>query len=295
VSRTLITKPGAYPDIPAADYHGREICPTPSISSTGLKTITERSPLHYRFDSPLNPDREPENEKRHFRVGRALHDMVLLDGVFGTDYHLLPQGFSRAAKVQQAEAIAAADAATAEGKTLLSVDDAATVRAMAKSLLANPFAKASLTYGEPEVTLAWQDEKTGVWLRARPDFLPAKRRYIPDLKTAADASPAAFAKAISSFGYHQSAALYLDGIKAVFGDEPEAFFYIVVEKTTPYITTLYQLDAEDIDRGRDLNRMAIDRFAACLKSGHWPGYGEDVMPCGLTSWARKIADERIAA
>jgi hypothetical protein len=51
---------------------------------------------------------------------------------------------------------------------------------------------AALSNGESEVTLAWQDKETGVWLRARPDFLPQKRLIVPDLKTAADGAPKGF-------------------------------------------------------------------------------------------------------
>lgn len=285
----LITAPGAYSAdiVPIEAYHGTEICPCPSISATGLKIISDRSPLHYWWQSPLNPDRPAQPEKRHFAIGKAAHDILLLGDRWPAAYHITPAGFSRAAKVQQAEQIAAADAAIAAGKTVLSSDDAATVRAMATSLRRNDFAAAALTNGEPEVTLAWQDKETGVWCRARPDFLPAKRKIIPDLKTAADGSPSGFARAIASYGYHIAAAHYMAGIEAIYGERPTNWLHIVIEKDAPFAVSLYELPADDIEIGEDLRRRALRTFADCLSADKWPGYAADVVQVGLTDWARK--------
>jgi hypothetical protein len=291
----LITAPGCYDGISAEDYHGWEICPGPSISSSGLKKIRDASPLHYWWRSPLNPARPVEKAARHFSIGKAAHDMLLLAERWPERYHILPDGFSRAKTKAMADDIAEADAALEDGKTLLTADDAALAEQMADAIRANRFAAASLTNGLPEQTLAWQDSETGVWLRARPDFLPHARRFIPDLKTAADASPAAFQRAMATYGYHQSAALYMDGIEAVFGERPEAFFFVVVEKQEPFCVALYQIEAEDIERGRMLNRAAINTFARCLRENHWPGYADDVRPLPLPAWEQRQIDQANAA
>lgn len=288
----VITAPGAYSDIDAAVYHrDPDLLPAPSISSSGLKTLLNRSPRHYWFDSPLNPDRPPEQEKAHFAVGKAAHDMLLLSDRWPQCYHVLPEGFSFAKTKAMADEIAEAEAARDAGMVLLTQDQAATVEACAASLRANEFAAAALTNGESEVTLAWQDSETGVWLRARPDFLPHKRRIIPDLKTAADASPKAFQRAIDAHGYHQSAALYCDGIKAIFGAAPAHWLHVVMEKEPPHVVSLYELPPEDIERGRWLNRKAIRLFADCLSADRWPGYSDDVSQLGLPHWARKTIDD----
>jgi hypothetical protein len=284
-----ITKPGAYSAdaVPIEAYHGNEICPGPSISASGLKLIRAKSPLHYWHQSPLNPNRPAQPEKRHFAIGKAVHDVLLLGDRWPSAYHITPPGFSRAAKVQQAAAIAAADEAQSEGRTVLTSDDAATVRAMAASLRSNTFAAAALANGEPEVTLVWQDNETGVWCRARPDFLPYKRKIIPDVKTAADGSPAAFAKAIGNFGYHIAAAHYMAGIEAIYGERPTNWLHAVIETPAPHVVSLYELPPESIDVGEDERRRALRTFADCLAADRWPGYATDVMPVGLSSWALK--------
>jgi PDDEXK-like domain of unknown function (DUF3799) len=286
---TIITAPGAYSAaaVPIEAYHGAEICPGPSISATGLKIISQRSPLHYWWQSSLNPARPAQDEKRHFAIGKACHDMLLLGSRWPDFYHITPDGFSRAKTKAMAEDIEAADAAIAAGKTVLNADDAETVRSMAASLLRNSFARAALTNGEAEVTLAWQDKETGVWCRARPDFLPHKRKIIPDLKTAADGRPDAFARAIGSFGYHIAAAHYMAGIEAIYGERPTNWLHVVIEKEAPYAVSLYELPAEDIEIGEDLRRRALRTFADCLTADRWPAYAADVTPVGLAGWARK--------
>lgn len=295
----LITQVGAYADIPAEDYHrNANLLPGPSLSSSGAKKLLAQSPLHYWHDSPLNPDRPAEEAKPHFAIGKAAHDMILLPERWPEFYHVTPEGFSRAKTKQFADAIAEADAATEAGLTILRAEDARTVEAVAEAIKRNPLAVATLTNGVTEETLVWQDAETGVWLRARPDFRPNSItegravRIVSDLKfiAATHASPDGFKRAIGNFGYHQSAAFYFDGIEAVFGVRPTHWLHVAVEKDAPHCVALYELPAEDIDRGRWLNRKAIRLFADCLASGKWPGYADEPLPVGLPGWLRHQID-----
>lgn len=290
----LLSAPGAYSGITNEDYHRHpHLLPGPSISSTGLKTMLGKSPRHYWFDSPLNPNRPEEKDKPHFNVGKAAHDLLLLSDRWPECYYVLPADFNARATREQAEAHAGRADAIDAGKTVLKHEEAEIVKAMAAALKANPLAAAALSNGESEVTLVWQDAQTGVWLRARPDFLPAKRSIIPDLKTAADGSPRAFGRAIANFGYHQAAALYSDGIKAVFGAYPKNWLHVVIEKEPPHVVSLYELPGEDIERGRWLNRKAINLFAECLSADRWPGYADEPAQIGLPGWERKTIDDDV--
>jgi hypothetical protein len=287
-----ITAPGCYAGIPNEVYHrDPDLCWGPSISSSGLKTLIGKSPRHYWFDSPLNPDRPAEKDRPHFNVGKAAHDVLLLSERWPECYHVLPEDFNANATKAQAEWHAELEAAIEAGKVVLKCSEAETVAAMAASLRANPFAAAALSNGESEMTLAWTDPETGVILRARPDFLPRKRTIIPDLKTAADGSPAAFSRAIAGFGYAQSAALYMDGIKAIFGEYPSNWLHVVMEKEPPHVVSLYELPGEDIERGRWLNRRAIRIFAECMSADKWPGYADEPAIVGLPHWQRKMIDD----
>lgn len=300
----IITAPGAYPDIDNADYHrNADLLPGPSLSSSGAKKLLSQSPFHFWYDSPMNPDRPEEGDASHFAVGKAAHDVLLLADRFDVHYHVLPEGFAWNKTKAMPEAIAEASEARDAGLCLLKHDDAATVRAVAAALTANPLVCAALKNGVAEETLAWQDEETGVWLRARPDFRSntiltgGAVRLDVDLKfmAATHCSPSGFSRAIGNFGFHQSAAFYADGLKHCHGHAPTNRLHIVVEKDPPYSVSLYELPEEDLARGAWLNRQAIRKFADCLSADRWPAYADAPEICGLTNWARRQIDTEIEA
>lgn len=276
-------------------YHGdHEICPGPSISSSGLKLL-DRCPIKYWLQSPLNPDRAPRKTTRALNMGKAAHDVIGLGEDWPSAYHVTPEGYSRAATVKHAEAIAEEQAAIERGATILSFAEAATVREMAARLRTNELADVLFSDGEAEVTIAWQDRETGVWLRVRPDWLPHGGRFIPDYKTAADASPEGFRRALDSYGYHQSAALYLEGLEQAAGMRPEAFMFVVQEKEAPHIAQIYQLDEGARSWGAAINRRAIRKFADCLSRDRWPGYGRDIEMIDLPPWRITDLDKQATA
>lgn len=299
----IITTAGAYADISSEMYHrAPNLLPGPSLSATGAKTLAgtkKKSPFHFWFDSPMNPNRPEEKEAAPFNIGRAGHDALLLPGRWAKDYHILPKGFDSKATKKQAEWHAERDAAIDDGLTVLKFDEAMTVEAVVAAIQGNSLAMATLTNGVAEETLAWQDARTGVWLRARPDFRPQSIidhravMAVPDVKivAASHASPDGFSKAINDFGYHQAAALYSDGIKAVYGHYPTHWVHVVVEKDPPHCVALYELPGEDMERGRVLNRRAIDTFARCLDTGKWPGYSDIPTQVGLPVWSRMRCDD----
>ena len=305
---SLITAPGAYADIDNEDYHRNpDLLPGPSLSSSGAKRILSASPYHYWFDSPLNPNRPPEQDKSHYAIGKAAHDLILLADRWADHYHILPEGFTRAATKKFAEAIAAADEAIEAGKTVLKHDDHLTAIRVADALSENNLAMTALSKGVTEETIVWQDAETGVWLRARPDFRPdsivsgGPVRVLADLKFMSPTfcSPHGFGRAIDNFGYHQSAAFYFEGIRQVYGEEPTHWLNIVCEKaekpSDPVTVSLYELPSEDIHRGRLLNRQAIRIFADCLSADRWPAYADGPMPVGLPEYARKRIDFSVDA
>ena len=267
----LIVHPGAYPDVSAEDYHGREICVRPSVSSSGLKLISAKSPRHYWANSSMNPERPVRKEKAHFAIGKALHDVLLLNDRFTTHYYVLPEGYNSRSRDFEEYRIAAEYAAR-KGRTVLTKTQHEMCLAMADQLKNDELAQALLTAGTPEMTLVAIDPETQVYMRARPDVLPTTMEIIPDIKTAADASLDVYERAATRFGYFQSAAHYLDVIEQLYGAAKRKFVLVTVEKEYPYVVTIDQLDDVDIDFARLRNRAALNRFADCLKSGEWPAY-----------------------
>lgn len=299
MSEPIISAKGAYADIPDHQYHGNPaLLPGPSLSASGAKVLLEQSPAHFFHQSAMNPDRE-QKDADHFATGRAAHALLLLGGDWERAFHVLPEGFSRAKTKQFAEEIAAADFAKSKGKTLIKAADMALVKRIAEQISGNADARNALLRGVPEMTLAWQDDLTGVWLRARPDFLPqscidgADVRIVTDLKVMASThcSPRGFSKAIDNFGYHIAAAHYSEGIRQIYGKAPTHFMFVVIEKQPPHTVSTYWLENEDILRGHSMMRQAINVFAECLKRNHWPGYTTRPTPIGLPIYARMRVDE----
>lgn len=297
----IITAPGAFRDISNADYHHNPaICPGPSISSTGLKYFVAleqqkkgKTPRHY-----IEGKAKPPVQTDALRIGAAFHDALLLPDEYAERYHVTPEGFSRAKSKAMAEEIAIADAAADDGKTVLSFDEAEQIAALVDALRGHPTIAALFKHGEAETTFAWQDAETGVWVRARPDWMLKTRAFGINIKSAADASYDGFRRDMHTFGYHQSAALELDGYHAIYGARPGNYLFPTVEKPGKgwepgdYLpVALWELPSEDIERGRWLNRQALRMFADCLSSGKYPGYADEPALCHLPGYARKAIDD----
>lgn len=292
--RSPITTAGMYENIPMEEYHGNEICPGPSISSSGLRTIEAKSLFHFWYDSPLNPDRPKREEKRHFVLGRLLHELLEHGQRAWRNWHVLPDGYSEHHVKKWEKEIAQARALVEQGVSLVRFDDAQTAEKMAKGVLSHPRGRLLFQSGIHEPTLVWKDSETGIWLRVRPDFFPNMRRWIPDYKSTASAHPDAFTRSVDNFGYHMAAALYLDGIRELFDERPEGFLFVAQEKDEPYVTEIFQLDEEAIAYGRSLNRASIRKYADALEKDRWPTYGAAVNLVMLPDWSRRKLELRVA-
>jgi hypothetical protein len=143
----------------------------------------------------------------------------------------------------------------------------------------------------------WRDAEFGFMCKTRPDVMPTEGGYLADVKTAASAHPDAFSRSVAHYGYHQQAAWYLDGVAAVTGERRPRFYFIVVEKTPPFLVAVHQLDAEAIEWGRILNRQARGMYAWCVEQGSWPSYTADLtgpvktFDIGLPHWERRRLQE----
>lgn len=271
-----ITSPGVH-HITAARYHADPVAGG-SLSSTGARLLTPPScPALYQQWAT-----EGEAPKRVFDLGHAAHADVLGIGaplvvIDADDYR------SKAARAER-------DAAYAEGATPLLRAEHEQVQGMAAGLRSHPVAGNLLRpgQGEPELTLAWVDDETGVWCRAMLDWTTrttAGQLLTVDYKTAKSAAPGAIARAVADYGYHQQDAWYLDGVTAVGLADHPVFVFVFQEKNPPYLITICQLDPETRDRGRVLNHKARDTYRRCTDTGQWPGYTDDVISVSLPPWA----------
>lgn len=277
-----VTEPGIYPDMSEAEYHGDPV-PGGSLSSTGArKLLPPGCPAKYKAE--LAEARTSST----FDLGTAAHRLIL--GVGRQIVVVDAENWrTKAAQEQQKEAREA-------GHVPVLTADWERVNAMADALRAHPLASAALDPargGKPEQTLIAQDPDSGVWLRARLDWMPdphsAIRPVIFDYKTTKSAYPASFARSMYDFGYHIQAAFYADLYLALTGvDAP--FLFIGQEKEPPYLVSVCQPDAEAMRAGRQKVREAIDIYAACSAVDEWPGYPDAIHTISLPPWARARED-----
>lgn len=275
-------RPVAVRNMPHDIYHQHK-----SASSSFLRDLLARCPSKAYLKSPFNPERKPQDYKKHFSIGTAAHDMLLQRDRFYDQNSVLPANFN--GRTNEGKALKAD--ILAEGKNPVTTDDYETVKKMVKAVDAHPFAGGAFMDGEPEIALFWIDELTKLPCRCKPDFLTNDKLNVPDYKTTKDASPDGIEKSMNQFGYHMQNPWYARGIKAVFGIKPQRFFYVYQEAEEPYVVTCSVPGENAIRFGDMLNRKALNILAECLESGNWPGYSDDVIISHLPRWAEMRLDE----
>jgi hypothetical protein len=267
---TIIDQPGLY-RTPLEWYH-QQCCEGPSFSSSGLRTIVNESPWHFWSRSPLNPDAYPQAPKHHFDLGKAAHALILGDEVFEDHYVVSPYSDFRTkdAKLWR-------DWMRAKGLTVITESDLGTIQYISENLARSPEAKSALTGDLAEISMIWQDEVTGLWIKSRPDMIPSDGTGFSDLKTTQDASKIGVQRAITKFRYDMQLALGVAGVHALIGDIDPECYLIFVQTSEPYTVTPVKLDADTIYYARCWNRKAIDLAAKCLRENHWPMPVEGLM------------------
>ncbi|QHB37274.1 Cas4 family exonuclease [Gordonia phage Gudmit] len=261
---------GVYADVPEEVYHGDP----GSISSSQARTILKPGgPALLRY--------APRKQKADWDYGHVAHELILGKGQ-GIDVIDAPDWRTKAAKERR-------DKAYATGRVPVLRKDYRRAEGLRDAVLDHELAAILFETGTPEQSIYAHDPKTGVRLRCRPDWHTGST--FVDLKTTNDA--AKFEKSIAEYGYHQQAAFYLD-VAALAGIPVDSFFFVAVEKEKPYLTTVVELDAADVDLGRRLNRAAIDLYHHCHQANVWPGLPAEVRTVSLPSWAQSAADEALA-
>lgn len=265
--------------VPAEVYHRREL----GVVSAGvLRRLEEQTPAHYR----AWVDETDDADTPAMRFGRAYHDRVLLPDLFAKTYQVPPyfgDMRSSTSRKDRDDWLAANP-----GVVLLPPDDREKMEAMREALFRDPYIAALFADGDSEVTLRCTDEATGLRCKARADRWNRRKRYMVDLKTTDDASPRAFGRSVVRYGYDVTHAHYTECAKAC-GEPIDEYLIVAQEKRAPYLAAVYQLDAAAEARGYEIRQRGIDKMAACMSSGEWPGYPRGVQPLALPGWA--IANE----
>lgn len=263
----------------------------PAVNQSKLK-LFRRSPAHVRL-AMLEPSRSTEA----MELGTLIHTVLLEPQRFREQYVVMPDltagcknadgSPSRNPKQTGDYKRKVADFQNANlGKKTVEADDHAVCTAIGEAIASYTRATELLTSpGRNELGVVWIDEETGLACKALIDRTTSheERTCIVDIKSALDASPEAFAKDCSKYGYHLQAAFYLDGLNA-FGAAPRRFIHVVVEKEPPFGVAVYELDEQSIALGRRRIRAYLRQYAQCQAANDWPAYADAIEPLTLPNW-----------
>lgn len=256
---------GIHTDLSNADYHADKT----SLSSSGArKLLAPSTPAHFRYEQD-----NPQPATKTFDYGNAAHKLVLGNG---PELAVIEHDTwnTKAAKAEVAEA-------RERGAIPLKQAEMDMVTAMAAQIRKHPLASALLdpAYGAPEQSGFWIDGPTGIRRRVRFDWLPSiqeGRLIIPDYKTAADASDDAMQRDIAKYGYNMQADWYEEAARALgLGGQDAELLLVVQEKKAPYLINVIGIEFGSRVIAGAKNRAAIEKFAECMSTGHWPGYADD--------------------
>lgn len=277
----MIDTAGVY-DLTADVYH-RDPVVGGSLSSTGARQLLT-CPARFEYQR-----RNGRPDKKEFDLGRGAHARVLgagdeIEVITGTGKN--PNAWATDADK------AAVAAARAAGRTPIRPADAETIEQMAAALRAHADAGPLFARdGKAEQVLVYQDKETGVWCRVMTDWMPTVaapgRVLVVDYKSTTNADPAAFARSVADYGYHDQGAFYTDAVTALgLGNgQPPVFVIVAQEKSPPYLVSVHPLDDEALAWGQIRMRKARDIYRRCTETGVWPGYRNDQLaPLTLPSY-----------
>lgn len=262
-------KPGIYPDISNTAYHA-----DPALGSTSLKTLALRTPAHWKWESahPVHKDA--------YDIGTLAHSLIL---EADTTLHRVidvPDKLGNKWKIPSNET-------KAEGLIPVTPKEWSGIVRMRDAVMAHPVAREAFTGHRAEHSVFWEED--GLLLKCRPDAW--KPGVLTDLKTTVDASPSSFGKTAFNFGYFMSAAHYIDGVKAVTGEDV-TFRFVNVEKFAPYLVSVVELDDYSLDYGRQMLDRAKRLYRECSETGNWPGYPASE-PVSLPAYATYEMDDML--
>ena len=299
--------PGIHLNVPAEVYHA-----LPGVSSSALKVIHTSTPLHCHHQQQT-----PFEETVAMRLGTLAHHAVLEPNTPFPTVVVPPEAYpcpadsslvktKKAAPGDMVPWHAAASYCKAwvkdqeaKGILVLTQSEFDRVLGMARALSLHPIVSALLERGQSEVTVLSHDDDLDIPIRSRIDWVPEGDTLITieggrtirvgecivDIKTTSDVSPRGFQKTLAGLAYHIQAAWNLDLFAAEGADRPY-FVFIAVESQAPHDVAVYLADPQMIEIGRRDYLRAAHQWAACTRSGIWPGTPADLVPLiSLPPWA----------
>jgi exodeoxyribonuclease VIII len=271
---------GVREHIPAADYHA-----VPALSSTFMKAMLARSPLHAWHQMHAGESNDAMN------MGTAVHTAILTPDMYEAEVAVAPKCDKR---TTAGKAEFRAFEVLHGHKLILDSDQGKAVDGMVEAVQMSNACRAMLEMAtQRELSVFAEDPHTGTQLKARLDGYDPATGWVIDLKTCRDASYPGFRSALWNLGYGLQAAFYRR-VARIAGLNVSGFAFLCVENTAPHGVAVYAMDDSDMDYFEaDMRRLIAD-YKVCRETGEWPGYPDRIERIGLANWARRQLEEGLA-
>jgi hypothetical protein len=287
---------GVVHSMPFEDYLA-----VPALSSSGLKLLA-RSAWHYKNRQEITPTRP-------MLCGTLAHCAALEPHAMASRYVVVPEDAPRRPTASQWAAKKPSQdsqddmawwrdfTAKAEGRQIVAANDYAITQMQLQALAAEPDIAKHLSAGQGEVSIFWRDERTGVYCKARPDWMTppdAGRITTLDMKTTADESPSGFGRAAARLKYHLQWAHYVAGIEQATGHTVEEFVFAAVTSAPPVLAVPYILTDDIKAQAIDERAELLDLYARCTAANHWPAYGQGLQLLDFPAYAKRDSEVEVS-
>ncbi len=236
------------------------------LSSHQLADFRKSPLLYHRKKCGLIPD----EDRPAYLVGRAAHTLILEGRQrFDEEYAVGGPVNPKTGNVYGSNTKAFAEWSSAQGKPVLTDDQAALIEQMAAGVRSHEIAMHMLATGQAEGVV--RAEYCGIACQIRIDWLNPDLGIV-DLKTCDDLTW--FEADARRYGYVYQLAFYR-AVLAQVVRRPLPVHLIAVEKKEPFRCGVWQVSREVLGIAERDNETAIQRLIACEASNTWPtGYEE---------------------
>jgi len=263
----------------------------PAISASDLKNM-QRSPAFAHMRRKAHSVSTAAQE-----WGTAIHTAILEPHTLGDRYPVDPEspkgGYPagwRNTKEYKSEKFALLDRPGVVG--LLTPDQHESLGWIQKRVAENKIGASlhDLTGIREGSFFAWDDE-FDLWRKCRPDWYIEHAYMAVDVKSAADHRERPFARACINFGYHVTAAWYLDTM-SMSGHSVDHYPFLVINSDAPHEVATYTLDEDSIEQGRFEYRKLLAEWKDCEQLGKWPAGSSEIKELRLPEYAINYHQER---
>jgi hypothetical protein len=273
--------------MPASTITFEEYRKLEAFSRSDLEVLLTRSPAHLKAVLDGRVKRERTDA---LHLGALAHTAILepynFFGVMEQFYSVKPKGMKFTSKEGKEWKKAQVQA----GRQIITQAEFEFLKAAPQAIKDHPEAYRLFETGYPERTFVGEDPVTGLKLKSRMDFVPVGNVLV-DVKTAVDARPAQFLRAMLAHGYHRQAQFYLKTANLC-GEQKTVFVFVVIEKRPPYAVAVYRVSTEMLLAAAQEIESGIRILARCVETGLWPAYEDAMQTLQLPEWYDRIRHDQ---